>query len=1130
MSRSGWSVIVSFLALLSGCAEEKEPAGEGHEFTLKGAVLLPTPMSGAQLDVFRVDSQGHETRVGGGLSGDQGAFSIDLAGIRTGDLLLVRASGAEATWHDVGWDSERHLGDGYSLEAAFLFAPEGQDEVLVLDPFSSLVVGLAKAYSRDPASAGLTSGTWESVLPVAADRLGQHLLSGAPPEVGRTVPELPSKDHSGPVSGKTALALAQVGLSRLVHGWCPQSDTGLQELTAALVADATDGVLDGSGLLPDKNTPGPLFVCGEPLSVDTLRHDLAEAVHSWVAFEEAVVLAAELGRRSGMYDSLALDDGPLFSGLPGSLFDPLKPEFHLSPDSPADDTLLCSKAVLKVNVIDDHALAGVVRVAPDPGSFPDEVVLDAVAGTATITVEVNPDEALEPAYPKAHFIYRATDSSGNSTEFDIHYRFDRDAPVIKSVAPAPSECLPEVPEAFLVEVTDEPEESVDAVVLRIGGTEQVCSALEAGKWSCAVGGLPDGSQVALEVIDSCGNQASIQADACLDGEPPTVEFMPPEGGWYSPASPNGQVQVSDGKGISSVLVSGPLGELTCDAECTLDVPLPTDGTKPVTVEVVAVDVAGRETVASVHWQMDGTGPLLSVSGSQTVLKPAEVVSLLVTASDADSGVAGVAVQGGGADWTLAQTSGDTYLATGKFEAIPDEGFVTLVLLAQDAVGNEASLNFGIWFDSTPPTITLLETVFQDESGAKATYNPQSGDVKYDLAGTPSVTFNPLTCATVCPEFSRLASRLPLSEGDDLEEENVPRWSLLVDDPCPPDGIDFQTTLVTRYYRDEALLKEVSYEPMFCGAWPTFAFIGLQLFSDTPPAEFTFEEGLVPNRLVIEAIDLAGNTSQQELKFVMHVLPPPLFLVDVPPQEWPPDTLSGACAPFTTNLHTLEESPGLLTVKKLVNPTQVAALASIEQIPTEKVEMLSSRVYLPQEGVCTGACPTGQCKVQAPPPSNPACGEAPEFLPESWWGGTIFASLHASPAFEGTPNPLPEGFEMALPAGEEIVLEVRTRYGDEGLDLPEPAEVTSPAGKKEPAYVLSDADWLASCTWNAGLPPKPTCYTMPELLVGFSSSPAMAAIGLAVRTPAGPGQSLQLLPAPWNPVVWVPAFSLEYGPF
>jgi hypothetical protein len=1122
--------VALLLALLAGCGNGSEPSGPQYDFTLKGSVLLPAPLAGARLDVYRLGSGGHEKRLGGGVAGDQGAFSVDLVGIREGDLLLVRASGAEAWWHDAAFDSERHLGEGHTLEAAFLFDVSAQDEVLVVDPFSTLSAGLAKAYSREHKKHGLANGAWATVLPVAADRLGQHLLSGAPPELGRTVPEVPDKEYAGAVAGKAALALAQLGLSRLGNGWCPDSDTALQDLTAALVADAADGVLDGSGPMPDKESPGQLFVCGNPLSADTLRFDLAEAVHSWVAWTERKALAAELGRRSGMYDSLALDDGPLFGGLPGHLFDPLDPVFTLAQESPEAGSLICAPAKLRILVVDDHSMTEVVRLSPDPDAFPFQVALDRVEGKATVELDLNPDEAQGTSYPKAHFIFRAVDSVGNVTEFQASYRFDRDAPVFQSIAPDPEGCIPDAPATFTADVADAPSEEVQSVLIHLDGTEKPCLLREDGKWDCPADGFQDGTPVKLEARDACGTSTILEATGCLDAAPPVVEFSPPDGSWYSPANATGKVSVTDDKGVASVQVEGPLGNLECTSECTLDIPLPDSDSPPVTVSVTAVDVAGRETKASVLWKLDAGEPLLSVSSAQKIHPPALSVSLLVTVSDAESGVASVAVQGGGAEWTVAGSSGDDYVAVGKFEAVPLEGFMPLVLLAQDAAGNEASLNFAIWLDATPPEIEIIPTVFQDEAKATASYDQVTGEVEYDLSGTDPVSFDAGSCAVACPEFTRFASRLPDVDGVPVNLQNAPRLNLMVADDCAPAEFASQLTVIAAFYRGETLLNEVLYPAMGCEPMPTFVPFFLGMFTETPPAEFSFAEELLPNRLVVEVIDVAGNVASLDLDFVMHVRPPPLFVVDVPAPEWPSDTLAAACIPGTTDLHTLVESPAVLAAKKLVNPTPVAAIATLSQQPVEKVETLASRVYLSHDGACTGACPTGQCKLQAPPPADKPCGPASQYAPAPWWGGTLFAAVHAVPPLAETPNPLPEGIELQIPAGGEIRFDLRTRYGDEGFSLPAPVSVSAPDGAPASAYVLSDDTWLASCTWNAGLPPKPTCYDVAEVLAAFSSAPSKAALGLTVRTPAGTDEELQVLQTPWKPVVWVPDFALEYSPF
>ncbi|MBM4352849.1 MAG: hypothetical protein FJ109_03490 [Deltaproteobacteria bacterium] len=1129
MTDTGWKTALLLAATLLGCNGGTREDG-GYQFTLKGAVLVPEPMADAEIDVYRVEGDGGLVRLGGGITSPKGDFSVDVVGVWEGDLLLVRASGASAFWHDPAWERECHLGEGYELQAAFLFGLESQDDIVVVEPFSTLTYELARAYAREPASHGLSKRDWATVLPVAADRLGQHLLSGSPPELGRTVPTLPDAGFAGEVGGKAALALAQVGLSRLAHDLCDGKDDGFQELTAALAIDIADGLFDGAGTVPGKANAGPIFVCGQPLSVETLRFQLAEGVHSWVAYVGAGALADELGSRSGMYECLSLDDGPLFGKVPGKLFDPLAPKLTVDVDSPPHDSLLCAPAKLVIEVREDHELATLERITPDAGSFPEVLELEADAGQATVTILVNPDDAAEPVYPNVVFAYRATDEAGNQAELTVKYRFDRDAPAVPEVAPDPAVCFTEPPAAFVVGASDK-ESGIAAVAVTIGGAEEACTPLSDGKWSCPAGSVEDGATMRVAAHDFCGNEGVLEAPICLDDEPPSVTFDPPDGGWYSPADPTGEVSVTDDKGVASVEVEGPLGQETCDAECTLQVPLPTGKeVTHVTVQVVATDLAGRKTEASATWQLDGVPPTVGVTDSQASLKPAKVLTLLVTASDGDSGIEEVAVEGGGAAWTVKPGTGDGYLATGEFPSVPPDGFMPLVLMALDKAGNQASMNFALVLDGTPPVILLSDSTFQDEAGAKAVFDPVAGEVTYDLAGTATVTFGDVSCAVTCPEFSRFASRVSPEKGQAFTEANAPVFSISTQDVCPPGGFESQVAFVATYLRGDTVLKANVLASAPCTLSARSIPIVLEMFSDTSAAEFSFADELIPDRLVLTATDLAGNVTTRELAFTMHVLPPPLFLVDIPLGEWPDDTLVDVASPFLVVLHTLADNDALLTRKKLVNPTPVGAVAKLVEAPQEKVELLSSRVYLPQEGACMGACPTGQCKVQAPPPANPACGLAPEFAPDAWWGKTVFAAVHPSDPEAGMPAPLPEGYEMTIPAGGEVGLDIRTRYGEEGFSLPKPTTIATPGGGQTLAYVLSETSWLASCTWNAGFPPKSTCYTMPEVLVAFSSAPAKKSLGLTVRTSAGSAESPQALPVTWQQVVWVPDFALEFKPF
>lgn len=187
-----------------------------------------------------------------------------------------------------------------------------------------------------------------------------------------------------------------------------------------------------------------------------------------------------------------------------------------------------------------------------------------------------------------------------------------------------------------------------------------------------------------------------------------------------------------------------------------------------TLAAVAADEAAATTSVSRTVIVDRTPPAIAIGAATTpagvVVPPATwtgAATLTITGTIAEPHLAGATwTWNGGAPLPLAVDAGGNWMIT----AGAVDGSNTLVVSATDAAGSDASGSSTYYRDATPPTVAVVATGMQDESGLSAgVLGPGVGTVSY--AGTTTLTI--IAPGTV--SFSKYASKYGPSDS------NLPRW-------------------------------------------------------------------------------------------------------------------------------------------------------------------------------------------------------------------------------------------------------------------------------------------------------------------------------------------------------------------
>lgn len=205
-------------------------------------------------------------------------------------------------------------------------------------------------------------------------------------------------------------------------------------------------------------------------------------------------------------------------------------------------------------------------------------------------------------------------------------------------------------------------------------------------------GWPDGPvTVRIVATDAFGRETFASFAFTLDGSPPAIALLSPSSGSVVRPGTIVDLSVSD---ANLVAVFWDVGSGEAQILAPFDVGTTTlpDGTY--TVGVRAIDAAGNEGTLAFTLVLDGTLPTVARTDPGTVVKPGHDVSFAI--DDANLGAVtydmGAGPQSLVSPW-LVETTGW------------EDGDYTILILAEDLAGNQASLATTLTIDGTPPSLT-----------------------------------------------------------------------------------------------------------------------------------------------------------------------------------------------------------------------------------------------------------------------------------------------------------------------------------------------------------------------------------------------------------------------------------------
>jgi len=1063
---------------MAGCGADDSDSTKSMTLRLQGRVMAPAIVIGATIEFYSL-AEDERRLLTATLTDPAGAFDFEVSGLLVNEpLLICTGEGGKTT--DSWTGQEIVIPESMPLCAIYNISAGLADELLMIDPWSTLAFGLAQGYRAHGSKLGIASDAWSTVIPKATERLAAHLSQESPPNIGFTDPADPAVEMLSFPSARMGSGLSAAGLANVAADWPPKKGgkaPTMPELLSALVADSLDGVFDGQ--TPSEEGESVTVKLGAmELTANTLRYELAKGIHevltqTEVTFADGIDAVELFNGPDGWYKQLSMASGTLFSELPPNLFDPLPPTIILGSEFPERDELLGSSDLLhlKITAIDPHGVDALWLESPE--AYADRAGKPVTKGTEfALPVDFDPTVIGEQ---KVLFQVRARDVVGNESSVDRSFRIALGSPTISELLPPSEICLPDAPLELLVFVMH-PDELSTEVSLNTKSGPIACELGSDGYHHCNID-LADGAEVTVVATDSLGRTDEATWELCVDGLPPTIIFDPEDDSWYSPESAEITILVSDDHEVTvtSLLVDGEETAVTMKLD-EITVPLPTtEDTSTTTVTITATDIADLQTEATATYKFDGVPPSIEGPELGIFTNSFEYIEQKFRVLDPASGVASVVIIGGQGIWTL-EYDEKWYKLVGTVVPLP--GVPTSVTVqAEDMVGNTSSRTFVVFLDSSTPVITQKPTFVVSDIPGSPTYDAATGEVDYAEAGADLVSLNKTSCEEVCPPFAKFAPLLfGVTLPEDLEQQ-VPSFTFDIDDPCPTGAIKPTLKVVASWYAGEELVHEAPSQDAKCLG----DTLSIPLLLPLEEGVGEFPAGLIPDRLHIEATDLGGQVATHDVLLEMTVLPPPLFLLD-DAEEAPDDPLDLYLLGQTPALHEALAG-GTYYRRRLLNPTVVAADLTLESLPLESLLISHARIYVqPDEPVGT-ACPALLCRFIGGE-SDGQCTNPESFSIDTWYmNDSQQVRLRRHPT-EGDPALILPGNSFTLDANQWNYLDIVSGAAESPIDLEAPITVALEGNDGHKVHLASPEILGVACTWNTGLPPEVTHYDLPDIITGY----------------------------------------------
>ncbi|GMV42104.1 MAG: hypothetical protein AMXMBFR64_38200 [Myxococcales bacterium] len=670
----------------------------GPAVAVSGRVALTGPVVGAIVEAWALGKELEAiSAVAEGTTDADGVFAL---AVPSGGWVEVRARGTKATY-PAGEGTETFDVDDALTVVIDLRAGEPVYN-LNLHAWTTVATRLARAYVGAVQDAAVAEK-------MARSRLEEHLWRPDKWLLNHT--KVWMSGDEGFSGGSALLGLTHAGLRGIAARWSVEAEASVKviDVVTALMRDAGDGVLDGLTPAADGSVLGVNVKGVKPVTVDTTRWELARAIFDLTPeLDQAPLLAP-----GGLYEDLALDDGPLYPPVAPRPFDPLAPGLAWEEPTPAEGTIVGSSPTVKARAWDVGGVSGVTGTATGEGEVvPLSLVALSVLPDERVVAALVPLDTLPDGLVKVRV--EAVDAAGNVGELTRVLHVDRTAPVVTFVEPAASATAQSAAVASGSVADPTPREGLAAGVksleVRLNG-KLLSGSWSGTSWSAKADYAYAGEHTwAVRATDEAGNVGETQRVVLWDPNGPSVSIDEPGyGAWVTTDAVAASGVVTDaGVGVAGVVV-GVKGGAEVAAKVdgkawTASLTGVADGVRMLVVE--GTDALGNTSEVERPFGVDRVAPQIGVApGLDGGFFASASVTVSGTASDATSGVALVRLTASGAAPVEATPTGDSWSAVVPLLA---GGAPTVVqVVAQDVAGNESKpVQVTVTADLEPPVVSI----------------------------------------------------------------------------------------------------------------------------------------------------------------------------------------------------------------------------------------------------------------------------------------------------------------------------------------------------------------------------------------------------------------------------------------
>ena len=368
-------------------------------------------------------------------------------------------------------------------------------------------------------------------------------------------------------------------------------------------------------------------------------------------------------------------------------------------------------ATTSVPVTVDRAAPAVAITGPLPGAVlrgPAVTVTGTIGDASSATVSVNgvaavfdpssppPTRTFSATVPVADgvvtLVATATDAASNTSAASVSITVDSVAPVIAVLQPSDGQYTNAADIHVSGSVTD-----ATAVAVTVNGVAAVVNA-SAFAATIPVGSGPI-STIAIVATDAAGNTSQQSLSLQVDRVSPAIAITTPAANAYLKGPSIAASGTVDDVAIATVTVNGqpaPLSEIASGSGRTFTAQV-ASGDGPLTIVVVATDVAGNQSTSSRTVTVDSVAPVVNVSapaaGLVTNLALVRVDGSVNDASPVTLTIGGVAVP----------------VASNAFDyemTLASDGAITIPVVATDAAGNVAGTSVSLTVDRGAPSVQI----------------------------------------------------------------------------------------------------------------------------------------------------------------------------------------------------------------------------------------------------------------------------------------------------------------------------------------------------------------------------------------------------------------------------------------